>query len=236
VLAETSAPESSMAGFWLALPATRSDMGFARRRSAETCAEERVSDRRPQPKPVAVTPRPLCNQERQLRDLKPQAHLCPMGFPLLPRSSSPAAGLGCPRTWAIPLLFGAACSQGRHCPGDAVSLSDTRGPGPPEGLGATWRQPPHPSPHLLGLPPQHYLLLPLLRLQSPDLKLHKRERSTPGVPPGHPSDGRSAGAPTTSAWSSYSGVTSLTSDSNSPQVSSRGLAPMAHRPPSPAGS
>lgn len=37
VLAETSAPESSWAGFWPVLPATRSDMGLARRRSADTC-------------------------------------------------------------------------------------------------------------------------------------------------------------------------------------------------------
>lgn len=47
VLAETSAPESSMAGFWLVLPATRSDMGLARRRSAETCPGEGVRQASP---------------------------------------------------------------------------------------------------------------------------------------------------------------------------------------------
>lgn len=36
VLAETSAPESSMGGFRLARPATRSDMGLARRLRADT--------------------------------------------------------------------------------------------------------------------------------------------------------------------------------------------------------
>lgn len=62
VLAETSAPESSMAGFWPILPATRSDMGLARRRRADTCPEE--GQKRgcqlgspTQPKPVGITPR-----------------------------------------------------------------------------------------------------------------------------------------------------------------------------------
>lgn len=36
VLADTSAPESSMGGFSAARPATRSDMGLARRLSADT--------------------------------------------------------------------------------------------------------------------------------------------------------------------------------------------------------
>lgn len=41
VLADTSAPESSMGGFGPARPATRSDMGLARRLSAETWGREK---------------------------------------------------------------------------------------------------------------------------------------------------------------------------------------------------
>lgn len=59
VLAETSAPESSMGGFWLVLPATRSDIGLARRRSADTCPKEgpRVSDGGPPPQAGHQLPR-----------------------------------------------------------------------------------------------------------------------------------------------------------------------------------
>jgi hypothetical protein len=40
VLADTSAPESSVGGFGPTRPATRSDMGLARRLSAETWGQE----------------------------------------------------------------------------------------------------------------------------------------------------------------------------------------------------
>lgn len=115
VLAETSAPESSMAGFWLVLPATRSDMGLARRRSAETCPEDSLM----------VLP----------SDSRPQTNPAP--------TSAPRSGVTEP-------LFG-------------ISLwADGCTKGVP--------------PHLLSFPPQHNFLLPLLRLQSPDLKLHRRDR------------------------------------------------------------
>lgn len=108
VLAETSAPESSMAGFWLVLPATRSDMGLARRRSAETCPEE--GQRRgcqtgvPGPNPSPSPPGLHRTKSGSSGDPKPRGHLSPMGFPLLPRSPFPAAGRSCPGRWAIPLL------------------------------------------------------------------------------------------------------------------------------------
>lgn len=112
-----------------------------------------------------------------------------------------------------------------------MSLSQELGPGTPWGLGAVWRQNHPPTPHLLGFPPQHYFLLPLLRLQSPDLKLHKRDLESPGVLPGHPSDGHSPGAPTTKPWSSYFCMNSLTSDFNSEQVSSLDAGPNSTLPP-----
>lgn len=69
VLAETSAPESSMGGFWLVLPATRSDMGLARRRSADTCPKEgpRVSDGGPHPKPVTCHQLPRLPKRLRVR-------------------------------------------------------------------------------------------------------------------------------------------------------------------------
>lgn len=115
VLAETSAPESSMAGFWLVLPATRSDMGLARRRSADTCPEDSLS----------VLP----------SHSRPQTNPSPTSAPRLgvtePLFGVPLGAKGC--TKVVP-------------------------------------------PHLLSFPSQHNFLLPLLRLQSPDLKLHRRDR------------------------------------------------------------
>lgn len=85
VLAETSAPESSMAGFWPTLPATRSDMGLARRRSADTCPGEGHRDSvswaaPPCPKPLASPPGPHSSESGSSVDPKPH------GFPLLSHS------------------------------------------------------------------------------------------------------------------------------------------------------
>lgn len=96
VLAETSAPESSMAGFWLVLPATRSDMGLARRRSAETCPEE--EQRRgsqmdiPSPNLSPSPPGPHGTKSISSGTQSPRAVCAPWVFPLLPCSPSPAPG------------------------------------------------------------------------------------------------------------------------------------------------
>lgn len=82
VLAETSAPESSMAGFWFVLPATRSDMGLARRRSAETCQRRGCQTGVPSPNLSPSPPAPCGTGNRGSGDTKPQGHLCLMGFPL----------------------------------------------------------------------------------------------------------------------------------------------------------
>lgn len=191
VLAETSAPESSMAGFWLVLPATRSDMGLARRRSAETCPEERqrVSD---SPNLLPSPPGPHGIKSGSSGDPNPQGHSCPMGFSVLPHSPSPAARLSCPKrpvilyclqpspTWLLshknpPTLLVNPLPELALTGGQGVS-EPSAGARTPKGPGAIWRQTHPPAHHLLSFPPQHYFLLPLLRLQSPDLKLHKRER------------------------------------------------------------
>lgn len=107
VLAETSAPESSMAGFWLILPATRSDMGLARRRSADTCPEE--GQKRgsqlgspTQPKPIGITPGAQSSESSSSIAQSPGTFV-PHGVPSAPSQPTPTTRLCC-SGWGTLLL------------------------------------------------------------------------------------------------------------------------------------
>lgn len=87
VLAETSAPESSMAAFWPGLPVPRSDMGLARRRSADTCPEEEEGKGVRQVSPAATF------------TLRAQRNASAVCSHLLPAYGATQMLPPCPQTW-----------------------------------------------------------------------------------------------------------------------------------------